>query len=143
MFIDFEHVDALYSDVQIQIAGIENRPEPPYSRDVMHVVQLTYRAVVLLCSRIANIAARIVIIVASALITSPANAEAGVFDNRIVFGQSAALNGPAAELGRDMREGILAAFNEINETGGVHDRKLQLISYDDGYEPERAITNVL
>jgi ABC-type branched-subunit amino acid transport system substrate-binding protein len=73
---------------------------------------------------------------------SAVNAEPGVFDDRIVFGQSAALDGPAAELGRGMRDGILAAFNEVDQAGGVHGRTLELISYDDGYEPERAIANV-
>lgn len=71
----------------------------------------------------------------------PAKAEPGVFDDRIVFGQSAAFEGPAASLGTDIRNGILAAFEEVNRTGGVNGRKLELISYNDGYEPELAIDN--
>src|SRR6516162_3153141 len=67
-------------------------------------------------------------------------AEPGVSDDHIVFGQSAALRGPAAALGLGMREGILAAFHEANAAGGVHGRKLDLISYNDDYEPEIAIT---
>ena len=70
-----------------------------------------------------------------------ARAEPGVLDDRIVFGQSAAFDGPAAALGLGMREGILAAFNEVNAAGGVNGHKLDLISYDDGYEPEKAIAN--
>src|SRR6201997_5852592 len=70
-----------------------------------------------------------------------AHAEPGVFDDRIVFGQSAAFNGPAAALGLGMRQGILASFNEANAAGGVNGRRLELVSYDDGYEPEKAITN--
>jgi branched-chain amino acid transport system substrate-binding protein len=70
-----------------------------------------------------------------------AHAEPGVFDDRILFGQSAAFEGPAAALGLGMREGILAAFNEANTAGGVNGRRLELISYDDGYEPEKAIAN--
>jgi branched-chain amino acid transport system substrate-binding protein len=70
-----------------------------------------------------------------------ASADPGVFDDRIVFGQSAALKGPAAALGLGMRDGILAAFHEANAAGGVHGRKLDLISYNDGYEPEMAIAN--
>jgi len=66
-------------------------------------------------------------------------AEPGVSDDRIVFGQSAALRGPAAALGLGMREGILAAFHDANAGGGVHGRKLDLISYNDDYEPEIAI----
>ena len=53
-------------------------------------------------------------------------ADPGVFDDRIVFGQSAALKGPAAALGLGMRDGILAAFQEANAAGGVHGRKLDL-----------------
>jgi len=68
-------------------------------------------------------------------------ADPGVFDDRIVFGQSAALKGDAAALGIGMRKGILAAFDEANSAGGVHGRKLDLISYDDGYEPGAAIAN--
>ncbi|MDW6020445.1 ABC transporter substrate-binding protein [Mesorhizobium sp. BAC0120] len=70
-----------------------------------------------------------------------ARAEPGVFDDRIVFGQSAAFEGPAAALGLGMREGILAAFNEANAAGGVNGHRLELISYDDAYEPEKAIAN--
>ncbi len=68
-------------------------------------------------------------------------AEPGVFDNRIVFGQSAAFKGPAAALGIGMRDGILAAFNEANSKGGIHGRRLELVTYNDGYEPEKAIAN--
>jgi ABC-type branched-subunit amino acid transport system substrate-binding protein len=75
------------------------------------------------------------------LMDAAAFAEPGVFDNRIVFGMSAAFEGPAAALGLGMREGILASFNEANATGGVNGRNLELVSYDDGYEPEKAIAN--
>jgi ABC-type branched-subunit amino acid transport system substrate-binding protein len=76
---------------------------------------------------------------ALALIT-PAAAEDGVTPDAILFGQAAALDGPAAALGQGMRAGILAAFEEINRKGGVHGRRLKLISLDDGYEPSRSIT---
>ncbi len=78
---------------------------------------------------------------ATSLMDIAAHAEPGVFDDRIVFGQSAAFAGPAAALGLGMREGILAAFHEANAAGGVNGRKLELVSYDDGYEPDRAIAN--
>ena len=71
----------------------------------------------------------------------PAHAEPGVFEDRIVFGQSAAFEGPAAALGLGMREGILAAFNEANAGGGINGLRLELVSYDDGYEPDKAIAN--
>jgi ABC-type branched-subunit amino acid transport system substrate-binding protein len=65
----------------------------------------------------------------------------GVSAERILFGQSAALTGPASALGNGMRSGILAAFNEINLVGGIDGRRLELLSYDDRYEPEIAISN--
>lgn len=70
-----------------------------------------------------------------------AAAEKGVTATRILFGQSAAFTGPASALGRNMRAGIRAAFAEVNEQGGVHGRRLDLISLDDAYEPEAAIAN--
>jgi ABC-type branched-subunit amino acid transport system substrate-binding protein len=73
------------------------------------------------------------------LCNTPLHAEDGVFKDRILFGQVAALNGPAQALGLGMREGILAAFEEANRTGGVNGRKLELKSIDDGYEPEKTI----
>ena len=69
----------------------------------------------------------------------PALAEDGVTSDTVVVGQAAGLGGPAAALGTGMRDGIQAAFEEINRKGGVHGRKLQLVSMDDGYEPDRAI----
>ncbi len=67
----------------------------------------------------------------------------GVFDDRVLFGQSAAFSGPAQELGRNMRLGIEAAFHEANSLGGVHGRLLELTSLDDAYEPEAAVSNTL
>lgn len=65
----------------------------------------------------------------------------GVTDEYVLFGQSAAFSGPAEELGINMRYGIRAAFAEVNESGGVFGRQLRLVSLDDSYEPEAAITN--
>src|ERR1700722_11098465 len=65
--------------------------------------------------------------------------EVGVNSDTILFGQAAALEGPSSALGQGMRQGILAAFAEINARGGVHGRKLELISRDDGYDPDRSI----
>lgn len=68
-----------------------------------------------------------------------AHAENGVTADKIIFGQAAALDGPAAALGQGMREGILAAFAEANKAGGVKGHQLELISRDDGYDPNRSI----
>lgn len=74
------------------------------------------------------------------LLAAPAQAEeAGVAADRILFGQVAAMSGPSSALGVKMRQGILAAFAEVNAKGGVHGRKLELISRDDGYDPDRSV----
>lgn len=65
----------------------------------------------------------------------------GVSQDEIVLGQSAAFSGPAQELGKAMREGALAYLDEVNRRGGVHGRKIRLVSLDDGYEPDRAVPN--
>jgi branched-chain amino acid transport system substrate-binding protein len=69
--------------------------------------------------------------------------EIGVSSDRILFGQAAALNGPSSALGRGVRDGILAAFAEINAKGGIHGRKLELISRDDGYDPDRSVDQTI
>src|ERR1700719_1069480 len=70
---------------------------------------------------------------------SLAAAETGISTETILFGQAAALEGPSSALGQGMRQGILAAFAEINAKGGVHGRQLKLVSRDDGYDPDRSV----
>lgn len=69
--------------------------------------------------------------------------EVGVSSDAILFGQVAALEGRSSALGQGMRQGILAAFAEINAKGGVHGRKLELISRDDGYDPDRSVAQTI
>lgn len=72
--------------------------------------------------------------------TSPGAASTtvrGVSDREIRFGISAPFSGSAKELGRQMKLGIDAAFNRVNDAGGVEGRMLRLIAADDGYEPTR------
>ena len=72
---------------------------------------------------------------------SVANSALGIYPDRVVFGQSCALSGLNAASGTGMRLGIQAAFHEANENGGVHGRKIELITLDDGYEPLLTIKN--
>jgi branched-chain amino acid transport system substrate-binding protein len=76
------------------------------------------------------------------LAATSATAEDGVSADTILFGQAAVLEGPASALGQGMRTGIQAAFDEINKKGGIHGRKLKLVSIDDGYEPDKSIAAV-
>ena len=82
---------------------------------------------------------RIALVLVAGLAGSAAFAEDGVTDGKIIFGQVAALTGPAQDLGQGMRQGILAAFGEANRSGGVNGRILELKSRDDGYEPEKTV----
>ncbi len=91
----------------------------------------------MLCSRLRWICAVVICLVANSAL-----AEDGVTDGKIVFGQVAALEGAAADLGQGMRRGILAAFQDANRRGGISGRILELKSLDDGYEPEKTIEAV-
>ena len=86
-----------------------------------------------------TIAAGLTMLLAAATSPDARAGETGVSFDRILFGQAAALAGPSSALGQGMRQGILAAFAEINAKGGVHGRKLELISRDDGYDPDRSV----
>jgi ABC-type branched-subunit amino acid transport system substrate-binding protein len=55
---------------------------------------------------------------------------------------STALTGPAANLGDNMKAGVLAGFHRANTHGGIHGRPLRLIALDDGYEPSRTTPNI-
>ena len=65
----------------------------------------------------------------------------GITRDAVLFGQSAAFSGPAAELGNGMRVGIEAAFQEVNAVGGVHGRELKLEFLNDSYESDFALSN--
>lgn len=71
----------------------------------------------------------------------PAYAETGVTADRIILGQSAALTGPAAQLGKQMHLGAKTYFDAVNASGGVHGRKIELKVLDDFHEPEAAAEN--
>jgi ABC-type branched-subunit amino acid transport system substrate-binding protein len=60
----------------------------------------------------------------------------------ILLGMSTDLGGPAANLGAETKQGVLAALESANRAGGVGGRPLHLIALDDGSEPARAAANV-
>jgi branched-chain amino acid transport system substrate-binding protein len=75
------------------------------------------------------------------VLATPLSTIAQVTDQFITIGQSAALTGPNMALGKQMRDGALAYFNSVNETGGIYNRKIELKTVDDGYEPDRTAQN--
>lgn len=66
----------------------------------------------------------------------------GVSDQEIVLGQACALKGQAQGLGTGMQTGLQVFFDQQNAQGGVHGRKIRLVSVNDGYEPERSVQAV-
>lgn len=83
------------------------------------------------------------VIVASAFGAFVATAQPAQPKTPIVFGQTAALSGPSAKLGLQMRQGIQAAFAEAVRRGEIAPNAVQLITHDDGYEPKRAVKATL
>jgi ABC-type branched-subunit amino acid transport system substrate-binding protein len=65
----------------------------------------------------------------------------GVTEHEILLGSSSALGGHASFLGTQYTRGSLAWIREVNASGGVHGRKLRLISYDDQYDPPKTLAN--
>lgn len=65
-----------------------------------------------------------------------------VTDNRIRIGQSGPQTGPLAELNGDYLSGITLYLNAVNAEGGVHGRRVELLTMDDAYDPVLAEQNV-
>jgi branched-chain amino acid transport system substrate-binding protein len=65
----------------------------------------------------------------------------GVSATTITIGQSTPLSGANQELGQDIRNGALAYFKKINDAGGVHGRKIELVTLDDANDVKRAGEN--
>ena len=59
----------------------------------------------------------------------------------IVLGQSVPLTGSNAAIGRDMRDGALAVFTKVNNSGALGGRKIQLITLDNANSRVQALEN--
>lgn len=64
-----------------------------------------------------------------------AQAQEGITDTTIRIGQTAGLTGTVAAPVKEMNEGANAYFNMINKQGGVHGRKIELLTLDDKFDP--------
>ncbi len=62
--------------------------------------------------------------------------------NVIKFGQSASLTGGQASYGRDVRDGIVAAFSAANTADGGRGPRFELVTVDDGGVKSRCAQNV-
>jgi len=77
-----------------------------------------------------------------ALAVGPASAQKkydpGASDTEIKVGNINPYSGPASAYGL-IGKTIAAYFNKVNAEGGVNGRKINFISYDDGYSPPKAV----
>ena len=76
------------------------------------------------------------------LAMAPASAQKkydpGASDSEIKIGQTVPLSGPASAYAT-ISKAEAAYFRMINEKGGINGRKINLISYDDGYNPSKTV----
>jgi branched-chain amino acid transport system substrate-binding protein len=62
----------------------------------------------------------------------------GITENNILIGSCSALDGSARFLGSQTVLGATTYLHSINEEGGVFGRQVQLLAFDDGYDPDKA-----
>jgi branched-chain amino acid transport system substrate-binding protein len=65
------------------------------------------------------------------------------FAKEIKIGMSAAFSGPTRGLGIELFRGSSAFIAPLNEQGGLFGRRLRIIAYDDGYNPDPTIRNTI
>src|SRR5436309_14591084 len=63
----------------------------------------------------------------------------GVTKTEIVLGTHTDLSGPAATYGVSSTNAVKMRFDELNDKGGVHGRKIKLIVEDTQYQVPRAV----
>ena len=62
----------------------------------------------------------------------------GATDSEIKIGNTNPYSGPASAYGT-IGKTIAAYFKMVNEQGGINNRKVNFISYDDGYSPPKTV----
>jgi branched-chain amino acid transport system substrate-binding protein len=60
----------------------------------------------------------------------------GVTDTSIKIGNTAPYSGPASSYGT-IAKAVTAYWNMVNASGGINGRKIEYLSYDDGYSPPK------
>jgi branched-chain amino acid transport system substrate-binding protein len=74
--------------------------------------------------------------------THSAFAAEGITDKEVKIGMVNAQSGPSAGLGQELKKGSMAYIDKINKKGGVNGRKIEIVTYDDQYEPKNTAEQV-
>jgi len=78
---------------------------------------------------------------AEVVVPMPEVKDSGVHDTEVIFGSSLALQGHAGYLGQETIKGAMAYIQFVNEAGGVHGRRIRVITRDDSYDPPKCLAN--
>ena len=86
--------------------------------------------------KLAKGALRLAFLTIALLLGAASNSRAA--DGEIRIGNTMPYSGPASAYGI-IGKTIAAYFNKINAEGGINGRKINFISYDDGYNPQKTV----
>ena len=80
-------------------------------------------------------------VLSAAILAQAADAQEvrGVTKTEIILGMHTDLSGPAATYGVSSSNAVKMRFDEVNEGGGIHGRKIKLIVVDTQYQVPRAV----
>lgn len=68
-------------------------------------------------------------------------AEGAAGATEVVLGHTGVLSGPLGEVIKTFLAGATAVFDDLGRRGGVHGRRIRLVSLDDKLEPPQAVAN--
>jgi hypothetical protein len=87
-------------------------------------------------------AGALALVLVLAVVAAPTEAVAQQAAAPIVVGQSLPMTGPAFPIANRVRAGAQTLVERINAAGGIHGRRLELATLDDGGDPARVGANV-
>ena len=88
---------------------------------------------------------RLAAVVAVSLVVVTAVSAAGAEQNAapaVHLAMISPLTGPLSFVGQDNRAGVLAAVQEINRSGGIRGRRINLTIFDDGSNPSQGVVHM-
>jgi len=80
-------------------------------------------------------------LVALAAVASACGDGASGSSDQIVLGISVPMSGAVGSSCKPMNEGMVAWFDHVNSSGGVHGKKLKIDTRDDNYQAANSVTN--